>query len=40
MFKHHTPVERSSHLALCYSKKTKKSTINDNREALVYEGNK
>jgi hypothetical protein len=47
-FKRHTLVERSSHLALLHSshlallhsKKTKQSTINDNREAPVYEGSK
>jgi hypothetical protein len=36
----HSPIEWSSHMALCYSKKMKQSTINDNREALVYEGSK
>jgi hypothetical protein len=36
----HSPIERSSHMALCYSKEMKQSTINDNREALVYEGSK
>jgi hypothetical protein len=37
---HHTPFERPSHLAIRYSKKLKQSTINDNREAPVYEGSK
>jgi hypothetical protein len=40
MFKRHAPIERSSHLAIKYSKKTKQGTINVNREALVYEGSK
>jgi hypothetical protein len=38
LFKHHTPIEWSSHLAIRYSKKSKQITINENREALVYEG--
>jgi hypothetical protein len=38
MFERHTPIERSSHLVLRYSKKTKQSTINENCEAPVYEG--
>jgi hypothetical protein len=40
MLKRHAPVERSSHLAIKYSKKTKQGTINVNREAPVYEGSK
>jgi hypothetical protein len=40
MFERHSPIERSSHLALRYSKKMKQSTINDNHEAPVYEGSK
>jgi hypothetical protein len=40
MLERHSPIERSSHLAIKYSKKTKQSTINDNREAPVYEGGK
>jgi hypothetical protein len=40
MLKRHPPIERSSHIALRYSKKKKQSTINDNREAPVYEGSK
>jgi hypothetical protein len=40
MFEWHTPIERSSYLALYYSKKTKQSTINENHEAHVYEGSK
>jgi hypothetical protein len=38
MFERHTPIERSSHLAIKYSKKTKQSAINENREAPMYEG--
>jgi hypothetical protein len=38
LFKHHTPIEWSSHLAIHYSKKSKQITINENREAPVYEG--
>jgi hypothetical protein len=40
VFKRHTPFEWSSHLAILYSKKSKQSTINENREAPVYEGSK
>jgi hypothetical protein len=40
LLKRHTPFERSSHPAIRYSKKSKQSTINDNREAPVYEGSK
>jgi hypothetical protein len=40
LLKRHTPSERSSHLAIHYSKKSKQSTINDKCEALVYEGSK
>jgi hypothetical protein len=40
LLKRHTPFERSSHLAIHYSKKSKQSTINDNRAAQVYEGSK
>jgi hypothetical protein len=40
LLKRQTPFERSSHLAICYSKKSKQSTINDNHEAPIYEGNK
>jgi hypothetical protein len=40
MFEWHSPIEGSSHLALRYSKKKKQSTINENREAPVYEGSK
>jgi hypothetical protein len=36
----HSPIERSSHLAIRYSKKSKQGTISDNREAPVYEGSK
>jgi hypothetical protein len=40
LLKHHTPFERSSHPAIRYSKMSKQSTINDNREAPVYERSK
>jgi hypothetical protein len=40
VFEWHTPIEWSSHMNIHYSKKTKQSTINDNREAQVYEGGK
>jgi hypothetical protein len=40
MFKRHTPIERSSHLATCYSKKLKQPTINKNREDPVCDCNK
>jgi hypothetical protein len=40
LLKRHTPFERSSHLAIRYSKKSKQSTFNDNRETPVYEGSK
>jgi hypothetical protein len=40
LFKHHTPSERSSHLANRYSKQSKQSTINENCEAPVYKGSK
>jgi hypothetical protein len=40
LLKHHTPFECSSHLAIYNSKKLKQRTINDNREAPVYEGSK
>jgi hypothetical protein len=40
LFKCYTPIERSSHLAIRYSKKSKQSTINENCEAPVYEGSK
>jgi hypothetical protein len=40
MFKHHTPIERSSHLATRYSKKLKQATINKNREDPVFDCNK
>jgi hypothetical protein len=40
LLKRQTPFEQSSHLAICYSKKSKQSTINDNHEAPIYEGNK
>jgi hypothetical protein len=35
MFEWHSPIERSSYMALCYSKKVKQSNVNDNREAPV-----
>jgi hypothetical protein len=38
MFERHAPIERSSHMAIRYSKKTKQGTINDNHEAPVYGG--
>jgi hypothetical protein len=40
MLERHEPIERSSNMAIKYSKKTKQGTINDNREALVCEGGK
>jgi hypothetical protein len=40
MLERHAPIERSSHLAIRYSKKTKQDTINENHEAPVYEGSK
>jgi hypothetical protein len=40
MLERHAPIERSSHMAMRYSKKTKQGTINDNREAPVNEGGK
>jgi hypothetical protein len=40
MFKQHAPIERSNHMAIKYSKKIKQSTINENCEAPVYDGNK
>jgi hypothetical protein len=40
LLKRHAPVERSNHLAIKYSKKTKQSTINANHKAPVYARNK
>jgi hypothetical protein len=40
LYERYAPEERQDHYALHYSKKTKQSTINENREALVYEGSK
>jgi hypothetical protein len=40
MLERHALIERSSHMAIRYSKKTKLCTINDNCEAPVYEGDK
>jgi hypothetical protein len=40
LYERFAPEERQDHYALCYSKKTKQSTINENREAPVYEGSK
>jgi hypothetical protein len=40
LLKRHTPFERSSNLAIRYSKTSKQSTINANHEAPVYEGSK
>jgi hypothetical protein len=38
LFKIHSPVECSNHMALKYSKKTKQRTINEAHEAAVYAG--
>jgi hypothetical protein len=40
MLERHAPIELSSHKTIRYSKKTKQRTINDNREAPMYEGGK
>jgi hypothetical protein len=40
MSERHSPIERSSHLAIKYSKTSNQGTINVNCEAPVYEGSK
>jgi hypothetical protein len=40
MLERHSPIERSSHMPIKYSKKMKHRTINDSREVPMYEGGK